>query len=184
MTNAVSVNGTKYSWPKRPIVVICIDGSDQSYLPRCLGQASIPGIQNFIKQGFSSAVNGLISLFTCTSNMSIITGRPPPKHGISGNYYLDIETWRPVVKAGPELLRCDTVLAGFAHAGATVVSVNAEEKWRRQLGKGLTAGPGQISFSAEAARPCTLHEKPSAVATPVQKPSWQGSAPSTGLNQS
>lgn len=158
MSAAVSVNGIEYSWPKRPIVVVCIDGGDPSYLQLYLEQGCIPNIQRFIEQGFSSVVDGVMPSFTCPNNMSIITGSPPFKHGISGNYFLDTDTWKPVVMTGPELLRCETILAGFAHAGATVVAITAKDKLRRQLGKGLTTGPGQISFSAEAARYCTLQE--------------------------
>ena len=71
-----------------------------------------------MKQGFSSVADGTVPSFTCPNNMSIITGTPASKHGISGNYYLDVKTGQAVVMTGPELLRGDTILAQFANAGA------------------------------------------------------------------
>ena len=96
--------------------------------------------------------------FTCPNNMSIITGTPASRHGISGNYYLDTATGQPVVMTGPELLRGDTILSKFAAAGAKVVSITAKDKLRRQLGKNLDVSKGNISFSSEFASRCTLAE--------------------------
>ena len=87
--------------------------------------------------------------FTCPNNMSIITGTPTGKHGISGNFYLDTATWEPVVMTGPELLRGDTIIAKFAEAGAKVVTITAKDKLRKQLGKGLDVSQGHVSFSTE-----------------------------------
>jgi phosphonoacetate hydrolase len=90
--------------------------------------------------------------------MSIITGTPASRHGISGNYYLDVASGQAVVMTGPELLRGDTILARFAEAGAKVVSITAKDKLRRQLGKNLDVSRGNISFSSEHADRCTLAE--------------------------
>jgi phosphonoacetate hydrolase len=90
--------------------------------------------------------------------MSIITGTPASRHGISGNFYLDTRTGEAVVMTGPELLRGDTILARFADAGAKVVSITAKDKLRRQLGKGLDVSRGNVSFSSEFASRCTLRE--------------------------
>jgi phosphonoacetate hydrolase len=90
--------------------------------------------------------------------MSIITGTPASKHGISGNYYLDTATGEAVVMTGPELLRGDTILARFAAAGASVVSITAKDKLRKQLGKNLDLTRGNVSFSSERADKCTLAE--------------------------
>jgi phosphonoacetate hydrolase len=90
--------------------------------------------------------------------MSIITGTPASRHGISGNFYLDPASGKPVVMTGPELLRGDTILSRFAAAGAKVVSITAKDKLRKQLGKGLDVANGNISFSSEYAGKCTLRE--------------------------
>jgi phosphonoacetate hydrolase len=154
----VDVNGVKYRWPRRPVAVVCIDGGDPAYLRRFLADGSVPNIARFMTQGFSTVADGTVPSFTCPNNMSIITGTPASRHGISGNYYLDVATGKAVVMTGPELLRGDTILARFAGAGAKVVSVTAKDKLRKQLGKNLDVSKGNISFSSEFAGKCTLAE--------------------------
>ena len=154
----VEANGVKYRWPQQPLVVVCIDGGDPAYLQQFLGDGSIPNIASFIKQGFSTVADGTMPSFTCPNNMSIITGTPASKHGISGNYYLDTRTNQPVVMTGPELLRGDTIIAKFAAAGAKVVSITAKDKLRKQLSKNLDVSKGNVSFSSEFAGRCTLQE--------------------------
>jgi phosphonoacetate hydrolase len=158
MAIPVNINGIDYRWPIRPVVVVCIDGGDPSYLRRFLADGSIPNIARFVQEGFATVADGSMPSFTCPNNMSIITGTPTSRHGISGNYYLDTQTWQPVVMTGPELLRGDTILARFAESGVKVVSITAKDKLRRQLGKGLDISQGHVSFSSEFADRCTLAE--------------------------
>ncbi len=154
----VDVNGVKYRWPKRPVAVVCIDGGDPAYLRQFLADGSVPNIARFMTQGFSTVADGTVPSFTCPNNMSIITGTPASKHGISGNYYLDVQTGKAVVMTGPELLRGDTILSRFASAGAKIVSITAKDKLRKQLGKNLDVSKGNVSFSSEFAGKCTLKE--------------------------
>jgi len=129
---------------------------DPAYLRLFLADGSIPHIARCVREGFATVVDGSMPSFTCPNNMSIITGTPTSRHGISGNYYLDTRTWQPVVMTGPELLRGDSIVTRFAEAGAKVVSVTAKDKLRRQLSKGLDVSKGQVSFSSEFAEQCTL----------------------------
>ena len=156
--NPVTVNGTTYRWPQRPVVVVCIDGGDPAYLKQFLADGSIPNIARFVTEGFATVVDGSMPSFTCPNNMSIITGTPTAVHGISGNFYLDTTTWEPVVMTGPELLRADSIVTRFAEAGAKVVSITAKDKLRKQLAKGLDCRQGHISFSTEFVERCTLAE--------------------------
>ena len=158
MPESVNVNGTEYRWPRRPVVVVCIDGGDPAYLRHYLAKGAIPNIARFMQRGFAALADGTMPSFTCPNNMSIITGTPASKHGISGNFYLDTATGRPVVMTGPELLRGDTILSRFAAAGAKVVSITAKDKLRRQLGKNLDLSGGNVSFSSEYADRCTMAE--------------------------
>ncbi len=155
---AVEVNGVKYRWPKQPVAVVCIDGGDPAYLRQFLADGSIPNIARFMRQGFSVVADGTVPSFTCPNNMSIITGTPASKHGISGNYYLDVKTGEAVVMTGPELLRGDSIITRFAEAGAKVVSITAKDKLRKQLGKNLDVSRGNVSFSSEFAGKCTMKE--------------------------
>ena len=154
----VEVNGTAYRWPNRPVAVVCIDGGDPRYLQQYLAEGAIPHIARFMQRGFSTVADGSMPSFTCPNNMSIITGTPVSRHGISGNYYLDTATGKPVVMTGPELLRGDTIPVKFAEAGAKIVSITAKDKLRKQLGKNLNIANGNVSFSSEFASQCTMAE--------------------------
>ena len=154
----VTVNGVTYRWPAKPVALVCIDGGDPAYLRRYLAEGVIPNIARFMARGFSTVVEGTMPSFTCPNNMSMITGTPASKHGISGNYYLDVATGKPVVMTGPELLRGDSILTKFAEAGARVVSITAKDKLRKQLSKGLDVSQGHVSLSSEFAHKATLAE--------------------------
>src|SRR5690349_2155118 len=158
MRESVEVNGTRYRWPKEPLVVVCIDGGDPAYFRQGLADKALPHIARYMTGGFAGVAEGTVPSFTCPNNMSIITGTPASRHGISGNFYLDTRTGEAVVMTGPELLRGDTVLSRFAAAGAKVVSITAKDKLRKQLGKGLSLSGGNVSFSSEFASKCTLEE--------------------------
>jgi phosphonoacetate hydrolase len=154
----VIVNGVSYRWPDQPTVVVCIDGGDPAYLRHGVAAGCIPNIASFIQRGFSTIADGTMPSFTCPNNMSIITGAPASRHGISGNFYLDARSGEAVVMTGPELLCADTILARFSRAGAKVVSITAKDKLCKQLGKGLNVGAGSVNFSSERADRCNLAE--------------------------
>src|SRR5207302_185711 len=84
----------------------------------------------------------------------IVTGVPPSVHGICGNYFWDREAGAEVMMNDPKYLRCDTILAAFAEAGACVAVVTAKDKLRRLLGHGMRG----ICFSAEKANEATVGE--------------------------
>jgi phosphonoacetate hydrolase len=153
----VHLNGVTYRGPRVPVVVVCIDGGDPAYLDQGLAEGLLPTIARFQREGFGAVAQGTMPSFTCPNNISIITGAPPAVHGISGNFYLN-EAGEAVVMTGPELMRSRTILAQFADAGASVVSITAKDKLRRQLGKDLDLARGSVSFSAEFADQCTLAE--------------------------
>jgi phosphonoacetate hydrolase len=154
----VLLNGVRYRWPSRPVVVVCIDGGDPAYFERGVRDGIVPNVQRFMKTGFSAVADGDVPSFTCPNNMSIATGSPPSVHGISGNFYLDPATGEAVVMTGPELLRSRTIMAEFSRHGARVASITAKDKLRRQLGKEMRIGDGSVNFSAECAVQCTRAE--------------------------
>jgi len=154
----IQLNGVRYRWPSRPVVVVVIDGGDPAYFEQGLRDGIIPNVARFMKDGFGTVANGDVPSFTCPNNMSISTGSPPAVHGISGNFYLDPATGEAVVMTGPELLRSRTIMAEFSLHGARVASITAKDKLRRQLGKDMRLGDGSVSFSAECADQCTVGE--------------------------
>src|SRR6266849_4485661 len=154
----IELNGVRYRWPSRPVVVVCIDGGDPAYFEQGVRDGIVPHVARFLKTGFSAVADGDVPSFTCPNNMSIATGSPQSVHGISGNFYLDRETGEAVVMTGPDLLRSHTIMAEFSRHGARVVSVTAKDKLRRQLGKDMDLAGGSVNFSSECAEQCTLEE--------------------------
>jgi phosphonoacetate hydrolase len=154
----IQVNGVRYRWPERPVVVVCNDGGDPAYLDRALAAGVVPHTARFMRTGFAAVAQCVIPGFTCPNNVSIVTGSPPSVHGISGNFYLEPETGRAVVMTGPELMRATTVLAAFSRQGAKVASITAKDKLRQQLGKDMDIAGGAINFSSEQADRCSKRE--------------------------
>ena len=152
-TQTVGLNQRIYACPRRPVVVICIDGCDPAYIKAGLAQNILPNIQRFLAQGFGTWADAVVPTFTNPNNLSIVTGSPPAVHGISGNYFLDPTTGRAVMMTDPRQLRSETLLARFSHTGAKVIVITAKDKLRRLLGHGIADG---VCFSAEKAAGCTL----------------------------
>lgn len=155
MKPAVELNGVAYRWPERPIVVVCIDGSDPAYTERGLKDGILPNVGRFMKQGFADIADGVVPSFTNPNNLSIVTGSPPSVHGISGNFFLDPETGEEVMMNDSKFLRSESLFALFADAGAGVVVITAKDKLRRQLGHNLRRG---VCFSSENAGQCSESE--------------------------
>ena len=154
----IELNGIAYARPRRPVVVVCIDGGDPAYLRHGFEAGILPNIRRFATQGFAAVADGAMPSFTCPNNMSIVTGTAPAVHGISGNFYLDRESGEPVPMTGPELLRGQSIMAAFSQAGLPVVSITAKDKLRRQLQKGMDLTRGSVSFSSQHADRCSLAE--------------------------
>src|SRR2546426_309980 len=143
----VSVNGRSYHAPDRPVVVVCIDGSEAEYFERGLAAGTTPALARFQREGVYRLARSVVPSFTNPNNLSIVTGAPPAVHGISGNYFYDPATGQEVMMNDPKFLRCETILAALSHAGARVAVVTAKDKLRRLLGHGMQG----ICFSSEKA---------------------------------
>ena len=147
----MELNDINYSWPRKPLAVVCIDGGDPEYIQTGLRDGIIPNIARFMNEGFYQVAQGSMPSFTCPNNMSIVTGTEPETHGISGNFFLDPATKEPVVMTGPELLRSRSIMCEFSREGAKVVSITAKDKLRKQLQKGMDLAGGSVSFSSQHA---------------------------------
>jgi phosphonoacetate hydrolase len=150
----ITVNGKTYAWPKQPLVVVCIDGSEPDYMTRAMAAGAMPWLAKALPAGTSLIGECVVPSFTNPNNLSIVTGAPPSVHGICGNYLFDRESGKEVMMNDPKFLRAPTILAGFADAGAKVAVVTAKDKLRLLLGKGLKG----ICFSAEKADQATETE--------------------------
>ena len=155
----IELNGRFYSWPKDPVVGVCIDGSEPGYIEEAVKAGVAPFFKRVMQEGTYRLASGVIPSFTNPNNISIITGRPPVVHGICGNFFYDRETDSEVMMNDPNFLRAETIFSAFQSRGASVCVITAKDKLRRLLGKNLTFGDGTaISFSAETSDRVTLAE--------------------------
>ena len=157
---AINVNGRDYRWPDKPVVVVCIDGSEPDYIEQAIAAGVMPWMQRIVEgAGSDLRADCVVPSFTNPNNISIVTGVPPVVHGICGNFYYDREGDREVMMNEPELLRTPTIFKAFQDAGARVAIVTAKDKLRRLLGNELALGEdGAICFSSEKADQVTLAE--------------------------
>ncbi|MEC9369576.1 MAG: phosphonoacetate hydrolase [Pseudomonadota bacterium] len=152
----VTVNGRDYQWPVAPVVVICCDGSEPDYMEVALSKGLMPNLQRIIGKGDNLRGYSVVPSFTNPNNLSIVTGRPPAVHGISGNYFLDPDTGKEVMMNDPKFLRAPTIFEGFQKAGARIAVVTAKDKLRLLLGNGLKFDGTAICFSSEKADKATV----------------------------
>jgi phosphonoacetate hydrolase len=144
-SHPLTVNGRSYRWPKRPLVVVCLDGSSVDYIRAACERGVAPYLSSLISRGNLRMAEAVMPTFTNPNNLSIVTGVPPSYHGITGNFFLDRTSGEAVMMNDGSLLRTETIPAVFSQAGARVIVITAKEKLRKLLGYGLDG----ICFSAE-----------------------------------
>jgi phosphonoacetate hydrolase len=146
------VNGRKYRWPQRPVVVVCVDGCEPDYISQAIEAGAAPFLGGLNGRGTCLTADCVVPSFTNPNNLSIVTGTPPSVHGICGNYFWDAEAGAEVMMNDAKYLRAGTILAAFAAAGAKAAVVTAKDKLRSLLGHKLAG----ICFSSEKAHEATL----------------------------
>ena len=158
--SVITVNGRDYRWPDKPVVVVCIDGSEPDYIEQAISAGVMPWMKKVVEeQGVDMRAHCVVPSFTNPNNISIVTGVPPVVHGICGNFYYDRANDREVMMNEPELLRTPTIFKAFQDAGAKIAIVTAKDKLRRLLGNELEFGAdGAICFSSEKSDQVNLAE--------------------------
>ena len=144
----VNINGRDYKTPNIPVVGICIDGCDPTYL----NSVDMPHLQRIIDSGCSGLAQSVIPSFTNPNNIAIVTGVTPDINGIPGNYYFDEATNQEVMMDDPKYLRVPTILSAFAETGLDVAAITTKEKLRGFLSHNLRG----ISFSVEKGKLTTV----------------------------
>jgi phosphonoacetate hydrolase len=150
----VEVNGRTYAAPKRPTVVILVDGFDPAYLEHGIANGTLPTMKSFKENGFMAIADCSMPGTTNTNNTSIVTGVPPVVHGINGNYYLDSGTGKEVMITDAKRLRCGTILGALSHVGVKTAVVTAKDKLLKVLAYEMEG----INFAAEYAGEATLKD--------------------------
>src|SRR5690606_31033051 len=131
------------AWPKAPLVVVCIDGSEPDYIEQAIAGGHMPFLKSvFAKGGSDLRADCVVPSFTNPNNLSIVTGVPPKIHGISGNFFLDPDTGQEVMMNDPKFLRVGTIFKAFHDAGAKIAIVTAKDKLRGLLGHGIDYSTG------------------------------------------
>jgi phosphonoacetate hydrolase len=146
----ITVNGRSYRTRNVPVVGICLDGTDPTYLEAASGV--MPNLTAMAAKGSRGVAQSVIPSFTNPNNIAMATGVPPSVNGICGNYYYDQVTGAEVMMNDPKYLRCSTIFSTFAEAGVPVAVVTAKDKLRLLLGHDLRG----ICFSAEGVRKGTV----------------------------
>ena len=122
------------------------------HIPEAVRAGVAPFLGRLAATGTALEADCVIPSFTNPNNLSIVTGVPPSVHGICGNYFFDREAGAEVMMNEPKYLRCGTLLAAFADAGAKVAVVTAKDKLRKLLGHNLKG----TCFSSEKADAATV----------------------------
>ncbi|CAK7221431.1 hypothetical protein SEUCBS140593_004566 [Sporothrix eucalyptigena] len=154
--DTIVLHGTRYKRPTRPVVVVCVDGFDPTYLEQGIADVTLPTLASFVKNGFHKTAKVAMPSFTNPNNVSIITGVPTAIHGIAGNYFLDSVTGKEMMVLDDSLLRGSTILAEMAAQGVRVAAITAKDKLRRIIDHGLTENC--ICFSTEKATDAELKQ--------------------------
>ena len=146
----VTVNGRDYAWPKQPVVVVCIDGSEPDYIERAVADGAMPFLSEALKTGSDLRGDCVVPSFTNPNNISIVTGVPPSVHGIGANFFFDRDSGEDVMMGNPKFMRAGTIYMAFFDAGAKVAVVTAKDKLTPLLRHGLDFSTGRaICFSSE-----------------------------------
>jgi len=132
----VTVNGRDYRRPRRPTVVITIDGCQPAYLDDGMARGLMPRLKALLANGGAYHLGrGEMPSLTNPNNVSIVTGVGPAVHGIPGNHYRAPDG-SEVQLTDPSHLRAPTILGEMRGAGLRVLAVTAKDKLRRLLAEG------------------------------------------------
>ncbi|MBS0427318.1 MAG: alkaline phosphatase family protein, partial [Proteobacteria bacterium] len=87
LVETVQANGRHYAKPRKPVVVVCVDGCEPDYITQAIEAGAAPYLKRMLAQGSSLIGDCVVPSFTNPNNVSIVTGVPPSVHGICGNYF-------------------------------------------------------------------------------------------------
>ncbi|OAA80313.1 Phosphonoacetate hydrolase [Akanthomyces lecanii RCEF 1005] len=134
---SVTLHGRTYQLPKKPTVIICVDGFDPEYLEAGIAAGILPNMAKLMSDGFHATAQCSMPSVTNANNVSIITGAPTAVHGIATNYFLDRATGKETMIVDSSLVRGSTILAEMTARGVRVAAITAKDKLRKILQRGL-----------------------------------------------
>src|SRR6202022_3218305 len=96
-----------------------------------IARGLMPSTERLLSAGGAYARGrGHMPSLTNPNNLSIVTGAPPSRHGISGNHVLG-PAGVEVQLNDPSFARATTIYAELQAVGSRVLSVTAKDKLRR-----------------------------------------------------
>ena len=143
----------------KPVVVICLDGSQKEYLDTASKSGLTPNLDQIILNGEFIIAHSAIPSFTNPNNISIVTGQPSAVHGICGNFFYTPSTGEEVMMNDPQYLRAPTIFEKFYQEGSKIAVITAKDKLRSLLGNGLKFDDNRaICFSSEKSDQTTMQQ--------------------------
>ncbi|MFB6209988.1 MAG: alkaline phosphatase family protein [Halobacteriales archaeon] len=112
-------------------VVVCLDGLDPTYLEA----TATPEWDGMAAVGAAGTCQGVVPSLTNVNNVSIVTGRFPEDHGITGNTVYNREADELVYMEGAEFRRADTRFQ-LVEEPETTAALVAKEKLEGMVGTG------------------------------------------------
>jgi phosphonoacetate hydrolase len=125
----------------RKILIITVDGCGPDYLRA----AHTPTIDRLGAAGVFTTGLGVMPSVTNVNNVSIVTGVPPSRHGITGNYWLDRATGKSAYMESADSIMAPTVLQQAGALGLSTALLTSKRKLQRLLSTGA-----DFSLAAEA----------------------------------
>ena len=134
-------------------VIVCLDGVSPEYIK----EANTPFLDSLAREGTSTVCDAMVPTVTNINNTSIITASFPETHGITTNYYYDLETGEEVYMDSSKYLTCKTILEKATLEGKKTLLLTVKDKLRRLLARNIS-----LTYSVEkpSQRIVTEHGKP------------------------
>ncbi|MBM3187295.1 MAG: nucleotide pyrophosphatase [Chloroflexi bacterium] len=116
----------------RRMLILCMDGLGPEYL----AASPTPNIARLAEAGSLVTGQAVIPSVTNVNNVSIVTGAPPSRHGITSNYMLDTRTGEETYMESAEFLCYPSVLQRGRALGLTTAVLTAKKKLLQLVGAG------------------------------------------------
>jgi phosphonoacetate hydrolase len=116
----------------RKILILCIDGLGPAYLEA----SPTPNIDEMARLGSLTIGHAVIPSVTNVNNVSIVTGAPPARHGITANYTYDPHTGVETYMESAEYLTHPTIIQRAQGLGLSTAVLTAKRKLLALVGAG------------------------------------------------
>lgn len=128
----------------RKAIILCLDGCGPDYL----SLSNMPFLRSIAREGLFVEGGSMIPSVSNVNHVSILTGKYPREHGVTGNYYVEDGTWREVYMESPRFIKVSSLLEEAGGLGLRTLLLTSKDKLRSLLSRGAST-----SFSAEKPPP-------------------------------